>query len=129
MYKYWDRLTNWLSRGLAWSRMNQNRWKSEHMDRPQGRDRKLTYKCKTCLAQKKPFQIFNLFLSLNVFQKKKSSEHRGLGRQNKPFFSNSNSVRTYTLPFTHLMKVGSSSNNDYLCIAWVAQVCCQLPLS
>lgn len=26
------------------------------------------------------------------------------------------------------MKVGPSSNNDYLCIACVAQVCCQLPL-
>ncbi len=27
------------------------------------------------------------------------------------------------------MKVGPSSNNDYLSVAWVAQVCCQLPLS
>lgn len=27
------------------------------------------------------------------------------------------------------MKVGPSSNNNYLGIAWVAQVCCQLPLS
>lgn len=27
------------------------------------------------------------------------------------------------------MKVGPSSNDDDLGIAWVAQVCCQLPLS
>lgn len=27
------------------------------------------------------------------------------------------------------MKVGPSSNNDYLSIPWVAQICCQLPLS
>lgn len=27
------------------------------------------------------------------------------------------------------MQVGPSSNDDYLSIAWVAQVCCQLPLS
>lgn len=37
--------------------------------------------------------------------------------------------RGLTLSLTHLMKVGPSSNNDYLSIAWVAQVCCQLPLS
>ncbi len=36
---------------------------------------------------------------------------------------------TYTLSLTHLMEVGPSSNNDYLSIAWVAQVRCQLPLS
>lgn len=36
---------------------------------------------------------------------------------------------TYALSLTHLMEVGPSSNNDYLSIAWVAQVCCQLPLS
>lgn len=38
-------------------------------------------------------------------------------------------VCTYTLSLTHLMQVGSPSNDDYLSIAWVAQVCCQLPLS
>ena len=38
-------------------------------------------------------------------------------------------VYTYTLSLTHLMKVGPSSNNDYLSIAWVAEVSCQLPLS
>lgn len=38
-------------------------------------------------------------------------------------------VCTYTLSLTHLMKVGPSSNNDYLSIARVAQVRCQLPLS
>lgn len=37
--------------------------------------------------------------------------------------------RGLTLSLTHLMKVGSSSNNDNLSIAWVAQVGCQLPLS
>lgn len=37
-------------------------------------------------------------------------------------------VCTYALSLTHLMKVGPSSNNDDLGIAWVAQVCCQLPL-
>lgn len=36
---------------------------------------------------------------------------------------------TYTLSFTHLMKVGPSSDYNYLSIAWVAQVCCQLSLS
>lgn len=38
-------------------------------------------------------------------------------------------ICTYTLPLAHLMKVGSSTDDDYLSIAWVAQVCCQLPLS
>ena len=36
---------------------------------------------------------------------------------------------TYTLSLTHLMEVRSSSNYDYLSIAWVAQVGRQLPLS
>lgn len=36
---------------------------------------------------------------------------------------------THTLPLTHLMEVGSSSNNHDLSVAGVAQVRCQLPLS
>lgn len=36
---------------------------------------------------------------------------------------------TYILSLTHLMKVSPSSDDDYLCIAGVAQICCQLPLS
>lgn len=40
------------------------------------------------------------------------------------------SVRdTYTLSLAHLMEVGPPTDDDYLGIAWIAQVCCQLPLS
>lgn len=37
--------------------------------------------------------------------------------------------QTYALSLTHLMEVGPPSNNHYLSIAWIAQVCRQLPLS
>lgn len=36
---------------------------------------------------------------------------------------------TYILSLTHLMKVGPPSNDDYLCIARVAKVGCQLSLA
>lgn len=36
---------------------------------------------------------------------------------------------TYTLPLAHLMEVGPPSDDDYLGIARIAQVRCQLPLS
>lgn len=38
-------------------------------------------------------------------------------------------ICTHALPLAHLMEVCPSTNNDYLGIARVAQICCQLPLS
>lgn len=37
--------------------------------------------------------------------------------------------QTYALSLTHLMEVGPPTNNHYLSIAWIAQVCRQLPLA
>lgn len=46
------------------------------------------------------------------------------------FFSGrSDDAFTYTLSLTHLMQVGPPSDDDNLGIAWIAQVCRQLPLS